>query len=60
MKNHEQITQDRHQIGGVNVGDVNHQNHGEHEQSPLPVFGFIVRIPHTDQALDDSSRQERP
>lgn len=59
MEDHQEVIQDRHQVGAVDVGDVDDQNHGKDEQSALPVLRVIVGVSDADQRLDDGSSEKR-
>lgn len=56
---HEEVVQDGHCVGGVDIEDVDDEDHGEDEQRSVPVLGFVVWIADRDEALDDGAGEER-
>lgn len=58
MKNHQEVIQYWHQIRCVHIEDVNNKDHRKDEQSTLPVFRGVVRIPNADQSLNDGSSEK--
>lgn len=59
MEDHEEVVQDGHRVGGVDIEDVDDEDHGEDEQSAVPVLGGVVWIADRDEALDDGACEER-
>ncbi len=59
VADHQQVVQNGHCVGGVDIEDVDEQDHGEDEQRAVPVLRRVVWIADRDEALDDGAREER-
>lgn len=58
VKYHENILNVGQPLCSPSVSDIEYDDHGKDQQSPMPVLGNVIRIIHGDHALNDGAREE--
>lgn len=59
MKNHPEIIQDWHQIGGVDIENIGHQNHRKEQIECPAIFHYQNRAISSNNSPWRDSREER-